>query len=157
MLLSICLIFCQFQSGVAYKNLAYIKKACITLLLNSPGGWSGCASTTREWFDVRVSKSFTWSLIADNKILLIMHSVLQMKVYRASSVNTVSRVMTGGWNVHLKYIFFAQKQRSHLTDQLFRMDSLILNLHQQNCCLCQTVLLGHAPEVIWITFTLYRL
>ena len=25
-LLSICLIFCQFQPGVAYKNVAYIKK-----------------------------------------------------------------------------------------------------------------------------------
>ena len=27
-LLSICLIFCQFQADVAYKGVAYIKKAC---------------------------------------------------------------------------------------------------------------------------------
>ena len=27
-LFSICLIFCQFQSGAAYKNVAYKKKAC---------------------------------------------------------------------------------------------------------------------------------
>ena len=29
-LLSICLIFCQFQPGVAYKSIAY-KKACISV------------------------------------------------------------------------------------------------------------------------------
>ena len=30
-LLSICLIFCQFQPGVAYKKVAYKKRACIYL------------------------------------------------------------------------------------------------------------------------------
>ena len=30
---SICLIFCQFQPGVAYKSVAY-KKTCISLALN---------------------------------------------------------------------------------------------------------------------------
>ena len=27
MLLSICLIFCQFQPGVGYKSVAYVKKS----------------------------------------------------------------------------------------------------------------------------------
>ena len=43
MLLSICLIFCQFQPGVAYKCAAY-KKACIKISVHPPppfsaGGW----------------------------------------------------------------------------------------------------------------------
>ena len=31
-LLSFCLSFCQFQFGVAYKSVAYIKKVCMSLL-----------------------------------------------------------------------------------------------------------------------------
>ena len=34
MLLSICLIFCQFQTGVAYKSVAY-KKACSLAIFES--------------------------------------------------------------------------------------------------------------------------
>ena len=30
-LLSICLSFCKFQPGVAYKSVAYKKRACINL------------------------------------------------------------------------------------------------------------------------------
>ena len=52
-----------------------------------------CVSPIRKWFDVRVSKSFISTLIEANGRWLIMHSVTQRKIYRASLVNNLSRLM----------------------------------------------------------------
>ena len=48
MLLSICVIFCQFDPGVAYKSVAY-KKSCRCLFITNKGRRALLKSGVQKW------------------------------------------------------------------------------------------------------------
>ena len=50
MFLSLCLIFCQFQPGIAYKSVAY-KKACISFALISSTESSHTSNNSEPFFE----------------------------------------------------------------------------------------------------------